>query len=67
VSLVLSESESGTSSAFAADVPVAAVIVAANAAATDAAAAVVVAAIVATGFALFCCGQGGVPDAFRLP
>jgi hypothetical protein len=57
VSSVLSESESGTSSAFAADAPVAAVVVAA----------IVVAAIVATGFTLFCCRRGGVPDAFHLP
>jgi hypothetical protein len=54
VSSVASESESSTSSAFAEDVPSAAVVVAAIAAAVIAA-------------TVFCCERVGVPDAFRLP
>jgi hypothetical protein len=46
---------------------VTAIVAAVIAAAADAAAAIVVAANEATGFILFRCERGGVPDAFRLP
>jgi hypothetical protein len=78
VSSVSLESEPGTSSAFAEDVPAAAVVVAAVvvavvvtaaiAAATDTAALNVAFANEARGFVLYSRGQGGASDhAFRLP
>jgi hypothetical protein len=72
VSSISSESESSTVSAFAEDVPAAAAVVAVVAAAAIAAAANAAALILAftnnlMGFVMFCRGQGGASDAFRLP